>query len=54
MCNLDARVLEYWELTAAIARRLRYEPWVEVFKAMFRQYEDELEKEFISLGEQHY
>jgi len=29
-------MLEYWELTVAIARRLRYEPWVEVFKAMFR------------------
>jgi len=33
---------EYWEFTAALSRRLRYVPWVEVFKRIFREYEDEL------------
>jgi len=33
---------EYWEFTAAIHRWLIYKPWVEVFKRIFRQYEDEL------------
>jgi len=33
---------EYWEFTAAMAKRLRYGPWAEVFRRMFRQYEDEL------------
>lgn len=33
---------EYWEFTAAIHKRLKYEPWVEIFKRVFLQYEDEL------------
>jgi len=33
---------EYWEFTAAMAKQLRYGPWAEVFRRIFRQYEDEL------------
>jgi len=33
---------EYWEFTAAVHKRLIYEPWVDTFKRTFLQYKDEL------------
>ncbi|KXN90389.1 hypothetical protein AN958_04258 [Leucoagaricus sp. SymC.cos] len=37
---------EYWQLIVAVAKQLKYAPWAEVFKGMFRQYEDELAVDF--------